>query len=33
MVAGHVDRGSILWTTDPTDVRELGLPGERIVAV
>jgi predicted nucleic acid-binding protein len=33
MIAGHLDRGSILWTTDPTDVRELGLPGERIVAV
>jgi predicted nucleic acid-binding protein len=33
LIAAHVRPGDELWTTDPQDFMELGLPAEQIVAV
>jgi predicted nucleic acid-binding protein len=32
-IAGHVEDGDQLWTTNPADFRRVGVPAERIVAV
>lgn len=33
MIAGHVRSEDVLWTTNPSDFRTLGLDEERIVVV
>lgn len=33
MVAGHLRPGDLLWTTEPRDFLDLGVPAEQVVAV
>jgi predicted nucleic acid-binding protein len=33
MIAGHVGEADVLWTTNPADFREIGLPEDRIAAL
>jgi predicted nucleic acid-binding protein len=33
LIAGHVGPGDELWTTDPQDFLDLGMPPEQVVAV
>lgn len=33
MIAGHLRAGDVLWTTDPKDFLELGVPKEQVVPV
>lgn len=33
MIAGHLRAGDVLWTTDPKDFLDLGVPASQVVAV
>lgn len=33
MIASHLESGDVIWTTNPKDFRELGIPDEQIVVV
>lgn len=33
MIAGHVGESDVLWTTNPSDFEEIGLPEDRIATV
>lgn len=33
MIAGHVDEGDVLWTTNPADFVEIGVDADRIATV
>lgn len=33
LIAGHLEKDDLLWTTDPTDFKAIGVPDDQIVVV